>query len=357
MHSALPANHSAQFRQFGHEQQPGQLSIRHVDTTAYRRSLRVRAQFPTGIAPVRAVAAATGMSERTVYRRCLEGGPWRRILPGVVQLFTGRPTVDQLAHAALVLCGPDAMITGIEACRRHGLRRGPVRRDDSSSRYPEIHVLVPEHKQVRSVEFVHVERTMRPPTPVIRGGVPLAPVVRSCTDAVRRIRSPAEVAELLSDAVQQGLCTVGALSEEVEAGSRRGTAVPRAVLADVAVGVRSAAERRAKQLWPSTGLPEPWWNAPIWDSQGQLLGYGDCWLDEVALLWEIESTEWHLSPSAHEYTVRRAAMFTAAGVVYVASKPRMISDDWPQVAATLRASYDQARARPRPSLRATPRRE
>jgi hypothetical protein len=64
-----------------------------------------------------------------------------------------------------------------------------------------------------------------------------------------------------------------------------------------------------------------------------------------------------LSPSAHEYTVRRAAMFTAAGVVYVASKPRMISNDWPQVAATLRASYDQARARPRPLLRATPRRE
>ena len=27
------------------------------------------------------------------------------------------------------------------------------------------------------------------------------------------------------------------------------------------------------------------------------------------MLWEIESTEWHLSPSAHEYTVRRAASF------------------------------------------------
>jgi hypothetical protein len=328
-----------------------------MNTITYRRSLRLRDEFPVGIASVRAVAAASGMSERTVYRRCLDGGPWRRILPGVVQLFTGRPTNDQLAHAALVLCGPDAMVTGIEACRRHGIRRGPVRRDDSGSRYPEIHVLVPEHKQVRSVEFVHVERTMRPPASVIRGGIPLAPVVRSCTDAARRIRSPAEVTELLSDAVQQGLCTVGALCEEVETGSRRGTAVPRAVLADVADGVRSAAERAAKQLWPSTGLPEPWWNAPIWSPEGQFLGYGDCWLDEVAMLWEIESTEWHLSPSAHEYTVRRAASFTAAGVIYVASKPRMLHTDRRQVFATLRAAYEQACARPRPPLRAMRRRQ
>ena len=48
--------------------------------------------------------------------------------------------------------------------------------------------------------------------------------------------------------------------------------------------------------------------------------------------------------SAHEYTVRRAAMFTAAGVVYVASKPKMVLNDRAEVAATLRAAYDQARA-------------
>jgi len=180
------------------------------------------------------------------------------------------------------------MVTGLEACRRYGLRRGPVRRDRSRDDRPEIHVLVPEQRQVRSVEFVHVERTTRLPASVVRGGIPLAPVVRSCTDAARRIRSPAEVTELLSDAVQQeGLCTVAALSEEIQAGSRRGTAVPRAVLADVADGVRSAAERAAKQFWSTTGLPEPWWNAPVWDANGDFLGYGDCWLDEVAMLWDV----------------------------------------------------------------------
>jgi hypothetical protein len=294
-----------------------------------------------------------GVPERTVYQRCLDGGPWQRVLPGIVLLFTGRPTVDQLVHAALLLCGPDAMVTGIEACRRYGLRRGPARRADNTWP-PEIHLLVPASRQVRSVEFVHVERTRRLPMPVIRQGIPLVPLDRACTDAARRIRSAAEVTEMLSEPVQRGLCTVAALATELATGSRRGTAVPRAVLADVAVGVRSAAERSAKKLWQATGLPEPWWNAEIWDARGRLLGVGDCWLDDVAMLWEIESSEWHLDPAAHEYTVRRAALFTAAGVVYLASKPKMVLNDRAELMLTLQAAYEQALARPRPPLRACP---
>jgi hypothetical protein len=272
------------------------------------------------------------------------------VLPGIVLLFTGRPTVDQLTFAALLLGGSDAMVTGIDACRRHGLRRGPVRRiDDQKS---EIHILVPAKRQVRSVEFVHVERTCRLPTPVMRDGVPLAPLVRACTDAGRRIRSTAEVTELFAEPVQRRMCTVAALWAELTSGTRRGTAVPRAVLADLAAGVRSAAERSAKQLWASTGLPEPWWNAEVFDADGHSLGIADCWLDDVAMVWEIESSEWHLSPAAHEYTVRRAARFTAAGAVYVASKPKMVLTDRSDVVATLRAVYEHAAARPRPPLTA-----
>ena len=141
-----------------------------------------------------ATSSLRAVPERTVYQRCLEGGPWQRVLPGIVLLFTGHPTVDQLVHAALLLCGPDAMVTGVEACRRHGLRRGPARRGDTER--SKIHVLVPASRQVRSVEFVHVERTCRLPAPVLRDGIPLAPLVRACTDAARRIRSAAEVTEL-----------------------------------------------------------------------------------------------------------------------------------------------------------------
>jgi hypothetical protein len=321
-------------------------------STTRRRSALLREAFPHGVATVRELVVH-GVPERTVYQRCLEDGPWRRVLPGIVLLFTGRPTVDQLVHAALLLGGPDAMLTGVEACRRHGLRRGPVRRDDGERR-PEIHILVPEARQIRSVDFVHVERTRRLPVPAVREGIPLAPLVRACTDTARRISSTAEVTELFADPVQRGRCTVGALWAELDSGTRRGTAVPRAVLADVAAGVRSAAERAAKQLWPQTRLPEPWWNAAVFDADGRLLGIADCWVDDVAMIWEIESSEWHLSPAAHEYTVRRAAQFTAAGAVYVASKPKMVLNDGAGVTATLRAVYAQAAARPRPPLTARP---
>jgi hypothetical protein len=242
------------------------------------------------------------------------------------------------------------MLTGVEACRRHGLKRGPVRRADPKR--PDMHVLVPEGRQVRSVEFVHVERTGRLPMSVQREGVPVAPLIRACTDTARRLRSSAEITELFADPVQRGMCTVGALWAEINSGTRRGTAVPRAVLADLAIGVRSAAERSAKQLWPSTGLPEPWWNAEVFDANGRSLGVADCWVDKVAMVWEIESSEWHLSPADHEYTVRRAGQFTAAGALYVASKPKMVRDDRLEVVSTLRGVYAQAANRPRPPLTA-----
>ncbi|WP_433556454.1 hypothetical protein ACQPWY_30075 [Pseudonocardia xinjiangensis] len=128
--------------------------------------------------------------------------------------------------------------------------------------------------------------------------------------------------------------------------------MPRRVLGELAEGVRSAAELEAKRLWSSTGLPEPWWNAAVYDAEGRFLGVADCWLDDVAMVWEIESSEWHLSPADHDTTVERAAGFVAAGAVYTASKPKKILTNPEDVVVTLRATYEQARKRPRPPLRA-----
>jgi hypothetical protein len=310
------------------------------------RTSSLRRAFPCGVATARQLQS-TGISQRTTYHRCLEGGPWQRLLPGVVLLSTGRATDEQLVRAALLLGGDGAMITGVEACRRYGMRRGPAqdgRRDRT------IHILVPSSRQVRSVGFVHVERTQRMVEPVVRSGVPLAPVVRACTDAARRLSAAGEIAELLSDAVQRRLCTVAELAVDLDAGSRRGTAMPRLVLRELADGVRSAAERDARRRWTASGLPEAEWNVPVHDASGKFLGVADCWLDDVAMVWEIESSEWHLGPEEHSRTVERAAEFVAAGVVYTASKPSQIRDDWPTTATRLRATYEHAKARPRPPV-------
>jgi hypothetical protein len=314
---------------------------------------RLRAAFPHGVATAKQLIAF-GVPERTVYHRCLDGGPWQNPLPGIIFLFSGKPTIRQWVQAALLLGGPEAMVTGVGACRRYGMRRGPARLRDESDTLDEVHLLVPHRRQVRSVGYVLVERTTSLPEPVIRSGVPLAPLPRACIDAARRLRMEGEIAELLSDAVQRRLCTVAQLSAELEASSRRHTALPRRVLRSVADGVRSAAELAAQRMWPSTGLPAPMWNAEIYTEDDVFLGKADCWLDDVAMVWEIESPEWHMSPEQHDRTVERAARFTAAGAVYTASKPKKIRTEPAEVARILRATYAQAATRPRPPLRAVP---
>jgi hypothetical protein len=250
-----------------------------------------------GVITARALVAL-GVPESTVYHRCRDGGPWQRLAPGVVLMSTGHPTTGQLVTAALLHGGPDAVLTGLEACRRHGVRRGPPSE-------PPLHVLVPHDRQVRSAARIQVERSRRMPASVERLGVPLAPVPRAVIDAARRLRSSRDIAELLADPVQRGLCTVAHLAVELKECGRRRSATPRRVLAEVSVGVRSAAELDAKRLWHRSGLPEPWWNIDVCDASGRRLGCADAWFDEVALGWEINSFAWRLDPEAYAWEQER----------------------------------------------------
>ena len=261
-----------------------------------------------------------GVPESTVYRRCRPGGPWQLLLPAVVLLSTGTPTRDQLVAGALRYAGDGALVTGLEACRRHGVRRGPA--SDGT-----VHLLVPHDRQVQSSRYAVVERTRRLPAAVVRSGLPLAPAGRATVDAGRRLSAPGEVTELMADAVQRGLCTVRELAVEVDDAQRRGTAVPRRILHDVQDGVRSAAERDAKKLWSRSGLPEPWWNARVHDGRGNLLGVADAWFDDVALTWEINSLEWHLGPDDYAREQERTARFTAAGALVLPTQPRRLRNE------------------------------
>jgi hypothetical protein len=308
-----------------------------------------------GIAALRAAATdgviaarrlvQLGVPEPTIYRRCRSGGPWQLLLPAVVLLSNGTPTRDQLVRGALTYAGADALVTGLEACRRHGIRRGPPVGDT-------VHLLVPHDRRPRSTRYVVVERTERLPEAAVRLGVPLAPAGRALADAARRLSAPDEVTELLADGVQRGLCTVGELACEIDAAQRRGTAVPRRVLKGIGSGVRSAAEADAQRLWGRSGLPEPWWNAPVHDRGGRLLGVADAWFDEVALAWEINSVEWHLKPEDYAREQERTARFVASGVLVLPTQPRRLRREPRAVVDELRDAYEQARARRRPEVRA-----
>jgi hypothetical protein len=128
--------------------------------------------------------------------------------------------------------------------------------------------------------------------------------------------------------------------------------MPRRILADVATGVRSTAERDAKRLLARSTLPEPWWNVEVRTLQGRLLGIADAWFDEVALAWEINSYAWHLNPESYAREITRTADMTAANVMVLPVLPTALHRDPAGSMATLVAAYAAAAQRPRPPVRA-----
>lgn len=287
--------------------------------------------------------AELGVSRRTAHRRCAPSGPWQRLLPGVVLLGALPPTRRQLAEAALLFAGPGSMISGLDACRWHGMRNVPADH--------RIHVLVPHGRRAFSSRFAVVERTIRVPRPVLRDGAPLAPLTRAVLDACRRITEFAAVRALLTEAVQRHRVAPERLLSELDAGSQRGSAVPRVVLKDIVDGARSVAEIDAMRVWERTGLPRPVWNAVLRNSHGEYVATPDAWF-EAGLAWEIDSYEFHFRRDDYARTVDRNARYAAAGVLVLQTLPNRLRSEPESVAVELIAAHRAARASPRPTVRA-----
>lgn len=288
-----------------------------------------------------ATLADLGVPPRTAYRRCSPGGPWQRPLPGIVVLGNLPPTRRQLVEAALLYGGTDAVLTGVEACRRHGLRNVP---DDDR-----VHLLVPHGHRAISSGYAVVERTTRMPRQVVRDDLPLAPLTRSVLDACRRFGAHDVTRALITEAVQRMRLSPQWLVQELALGSQRGTAVPREVLKDILAGARSVAEIDAMRVWERTGLPRPRWNAPLRDLDGLYIAVPDAWF-EVGLAWEIDSYEFHFEREDYARTIDRNTRYAAAGVTVVQTLPSRLRAEPQAVAAELVAAHRAAETRPRPTL-------
>ncbi|TNC20305.1 hypothetical protein FG385_31085 [Amycolatopsis alkalitolerans] len=283
------------------------------------------------------------MNSKAIWRRCLPGGPWQRLLPGVILLENGKPTHDQRIAAALIYGGPSAIVTGPHACLRHGLRRSEIPSLDC------VHLLIPhDHKRLSS-EFLVVERTRMLPRPVVRDGVPLAPLVRATTDAARRLRVADAVTKLLIEAIQRGRCTPQVLLAELDAGTKRGTALPRRILNEVEC-LRSIAEAHSRVLSEGLDVPPTHWNVNVFNETGRYVGCPDAWWDDVALAWEIDSTEFHYFHDGYARTLDRNTRYAGAGIAVVQTLPSRLERDPEGVLAEVKAAYRAAAARPRPSV-------
>lgn len=285
-----------------------------------------------------------GVPQRTSYRRCQQDGPWWWLLPGIVKLTSGPPTWRQMLVAALLHAGDDAVITGLAGLRLHRLRR--------IEEPPSIHLLVPWTRQVRSHGFALIERTKRMPPRVERDGLPVAHLVRCLTDTVRRMKDHDRISALITDPVQRELLVVEQIHDELEAGCRRGTAAPRAVLGAVRLGVRSPAEFGAFEFWNSHDFPEALWNIPLLaPGDRSLIAIPDALVKDVGFAWEQDSVQEHFATRAQVLATRRRRQRLFDHNVYVlSSRPNDLVDDPKGVRREIEKGLEIAAGMPEPDV-------
>ena len=293
----------------------------------------------------RAQALGCGMTEKAVRYRLRDGGPWQSLLPGVYLTHTGSPSEDQREMAALLYAGPYGVLTGAAALRRFGLA-GP--------RTDLVDVLVPASAQRRDAGFARIHRTARLPESVaVAGEVQFAFPPRAVADAVRGLADIGEVRAVVAGAVQRGMCPIGRLGYEVDNGPRRGSALLRRALAEVADGVRSAAEADLRTLIKRARLPSPMFNPRLFIGR-LFLASPDCWWPDAGVAAETDSRQWHLSPRDWEETLARHARMSAHGIIALHFTPGQISAKRNEVATAIRSALAAGASRPLPQIRALP---
>jgi len=282
----------------------------------------------------------------TLRYRIRSGGPWRRVLPTVYQVFHGPLTPAQREQAAVLYAGPDAVLTGLSALRRHGVRYLP-----SDPLESPVHLLVPHERRPRSVGFVLVERTERLPL-VGRGSeLATAPLARAVVDASRRCTERRTVRALASEVVQSGRASAAELADELAVSQRRGSALLRDVLTDLASGTRSAPEAELREAVLAWGLPEPLWNPTLATRDGRTVFVPDGYYPEAGVALEMNSHEYHGYGAAFEATEKRQARLAGLGILVVPITPNRLRRDASGVMRDIDSALGAASGRPRPDVR------
>jgi hypothetical protein len=280
-------------------------------------------------------AVALGLTKHALRHRLRLGGSWQGLLPGVYLAATGSPNRIQQEMAGLLYAGPGSVITGLAAVRQHEIR-GPVTEF--------VDVLIPASRRRRDADFVQLHRTTRLPTRVWQlGPLRYALPARAVADAVRDLTSLRDVRAMVADAVQRRHCRVPDLSEELSKGPSIGSKLFRQALADVADGIRSAAEGDLKDLLAKSGLLAPLFNASIYDGDGTFIARPDAWWPERGVAVEVDSHEWHLSPHDHTRTLERQRRMGKHGIVVLPFTPREIRTQPADVINTIRHALETGR--------------
>ncbi len=289
---------------------------------------------------------ALGMKNNAMQWRVRAGGPWQVLLPGVYLGLTGSPNLPQKEMAAHLYAGPGSLITGPVALMHHGLRNPGL--------LETVDVLVPAGRQRRSIGFVRLHRTKRLPSRFAESGpARLVPAARAVADTAWLLTDVRDVRAVVADAVQRGRCTVPELAGELRDGPIRDSAKFRSVLAEVAEGIRSAAEGDLRSLLRTARLPMPLFNASLYAGD-TFIARPDAWWPEAGVAAEVDSYEWHLSPPDADRTRKRHDLMCAAGILPLHFSPRQIRREPAEVVRMIKDALDRGLQRPPLPIRTIP---
>jgi hypothetical protein len=216
------------------------------------------------------------------------------------------------------------------------------------------HVLQAQ-RQVITRTQARIHRTKRMPERLfVTGEIRFAKVPRAVADAARILTRFDDVRHVVCEAVQRRACTVAELTEELEAGPVKGSALFREALAEIGDGVRSVAEADFRRLILRSGLPRPVFNAQLFDADGIFIATVDAWWQEAGVAAEIDSRAYHLAAADQDRTTERHDRLAAHGILPLHFPPKRIKTDAPGIVSELQSAIDKGLARPPLPIRAVP---
>jgi hypothetical protein len=278
----------------------------------------------------RSQALECGMTRGAIEHRLKPGGPWRQLLPGVYLTVTGAATADQRDVAALLYAGPESVITGPVAVRRHHLDCAGLNVLD---------VLVPADLRRKSTGYVQIQRTIRMPGDLYTTGpIRFTSLARAVADAARGMTRFNDVQALVCGSIQRGRCTLEELAQELRLGPSAGARWYRMALAEVSEGIRSAAEAQLKRLIDRSDLDRPVYNADLYTLDGLFIGRPDAWFARAGVAGQVDSRQYHLAAKDYETTTLRHNRMEAAGIHVLHWLPSTIKAEPQRVIADLRSA-------------------
>lgn len=230
---------------------------------------------------------ALGLGPRVIERE-IGAGRFLRLYAGVYALGHGILTPQGRLMAAVLACGPTALLSHRTAAAQWELL---------STGQTRVDLIVPgESRKPQAGIRVHRTRHLDPEDAAVLGGMPITSVARTIVDLTAVLR-PQQELEVIEHADRAHLLNLLAVTRALDRRPHlRGAGHLRSIIEDYAGApdIRSALERRFLTLIRKAGLPEPLLNARV---AGFIV---DVHWPQWRLVVELDSRGYHLSPRAFE---------------------------------------------------------